>query len=144
MMYFYEIGYYDYESQPNTVLCHSKKFTPDEFNEMVLNCYVKSSKEAEKVHNEWKDRYPQDNQLEDHYIHLFSPRVDDLYSRATAFMIIDYGFRYLDIVTSFQTETDDIIGDTFKSTGSAQLEMLRRRFNVIEPRDNKINDILNE
>jgi len=142
MMYFYEIGYYDYECSPTTVLSHTEKFNKDEFDEMVLNCYVKASKEAERLHNEWTKRYPQENQL--YPIHLYSPRVDDLYSRATTFMVSDYGFKYLDIVTSFQTETDEIIGETFTTTGSEQLEMLRRRFNVIEPRDNKINDILNE
>lgn len=148
IIYFYEIGYSDYEASPVSTLCHVSEFTQDEFNEMVLNCHVKVSKEKEIKHNKWLDTQSEDDKA--HY--KYYPRVGDLSSGVIGLMISDYGFTEPTISASFVADdTADIVphedshrrASRFGDTYCDKLKLLRERFNVIEPRDNKIDDIIN-
>lgn len=142
-MYFYEVGYHDYDCSPNTVLWHTIKFTQDEFNEMTLNCYVKASKEDESEHNikvgQWK------KSEDEEFVWKYYPRVSDLHTQVTVLLVTDYGFHTTDAIARFDPEDERIVsedGCVLKEEHCEYLNMLRERFNVIEPRDNKINEIL--
>lgn len=146
MIYFYEIGYSDYEASPIRTLCHDSQFTQDEFNEIVLTCYVKSSKKKEIKHNEWLATAADED---DKVNYKYYPRVGDLNSDVIDLMISDYGFVEPTISANFiADDTNDIVpqdrpfGRKFSDTYCDKLKLLRERFNVIEPRNNKINDII--
>jgi len=145
-MFFYEVGYSDYEACPIRVICHTKQFTKQEFSEMMVNCYVKASKDSEAKQIDWLSNSPELTD-EDRDYYKYKPRVGSLYSDAYGFMITDYGFTEPNITANFiASDTEDIVPDDrseFLETHCEDLKALRERFNVIEPRDNKINDILN-
>ena len=145
-MYYYETGYSDYEACPTDTLYHDKLFTKEEFDEMVVNCYVKESKIQEDKHNELLRQYPQDDG--DSYRYDYNPSISSLYCNVVEHLMNDYGFRKPKISADFvASDTEDIIprvdgGREFRDTYCDKLKLLRERFNIIEPRDNKIKNIL--
>lgn len=148
-MFYYEVGYSDWEASPIRVLCHTKQFTQSEFNEMVLNCHVKASKDKEAKQNDWLKNSPEltDEELRNY---KYYPRVGDLHSDVVGLMETDYGFTEPTITANFiADDTAEIVPNEnslrpFKEDIYCdKLKLLRERFNVIEPRDNKINDIIN-
>jgi hypothetical protein len=44
MIYFYEIGYSDWESYPTYVLCHTNLYTQVQFEDILCECYYESNK----------------------------------------------------------------------------------------------------
>jgi hypothetical protein len=154
-MFFYEVGYSSWEECPIEVVCHSKEFTQDEFNEMVVNCYVKASNKQKATWDEHEKAYPSTRNNGKSYTTFYHPRVDNLDRDVVVFLNEDYGFTLPIISARFiVTGTEDICprnplddfhsNDEFRETSDPQLLMLRERFNVIEQRDEKINNIINE
>lgn len=145
-MFFYEVGYSSYEECPVRVICHEKQFTTEEFDEMILNCYVRESKDAQTKQDEWLVSETNLTE-EDKEWYKYKPRVSSLFTNVYNLLLSDYGFTEPTITSSFViSDTEDIVdsGDMdFRETYCDKLKKLRQRFNVIEPRDNKINDILN-
>lgn len=157
-MNFYEVSYTTWEECSQTILSHENFYTQDEFNEILLDAYVEVSKEEEKVHNEW---YYDWKLSEDAMIELkdnpygvddyaYRPSVSSLYSGVIIYLLDKMEFKNLDIVASFSpSDNYDLVprkGEDFREPDYDDdlLKKLRMRFNTIEPRDRKIDDILNE
>lgn len=144
-MFFYEVGYSSYEECPIKVICHEKEFTSDEFDEIMMDCYVKISKKQEKETIEWLNNSPELSE-EDKEWYKYKPTINMLYSDVYDLLIDEYGFTEPTIKSIFViSDTEDIVPSKdreFKDTYCSKLSKLRHRFNVIEPRDNKIYDIL--
>lgn len=160
-MFFYEIGYSDWEASPISVLWHPKQFTQKEFDEMVLDCYVKISKAKEAEQLKWEvpeqeidteGLTEEEIETDKEYtkdLYKYYPRVSDLNSDVIELLINEYGFASPVISASFVADdTADIVPREtslrpFKEDIYCEkLKLLRERFNVIEPRDNKINGII--
>jgi hypothetical protein len=144
-MQFYEIGYSSWEECPIDVLCHLKKFTQDEFDNLLLDCYVIVSKKHEERHNEWIS----DNKFkeEDLKIHAYTPHISSMYTDICKMLEDEHGFFRPKITASFvASDTESIIPDDnrggLRETYCDKLKLIRERFNIIEPRDNKINKLL--
>ena len=153
-MNFYEVGYTTWEECPQIILSHDKVYTKDEFNEILLDAYVEVSKKDEAEHNEWylgewqseENKEKRESLPDDWYD--YRPRVSSLYSGVLDYLVDKKGFKNLDIVASFcpsdnydlVPRKDEELGDM--EYGDDALIMLRQRFNTIEPRDKKIDDIL--
>jgi len=146
-MFFYEVGYSSYEECPVRVICHEKQFTTEEFDEMILDCYVRESKDAQTKQNEWLSKET-DLTEEDKEWYRYKPSVSSLFTNVHKLLLSDYGFTEPTITSSFViSDTEDIVARDdrdFRETYCDKLKKLRQRFNVIEPRDNKINDILDK
>lgn len=144
-MFFYEVGYSSYEECPVRVICHEKQFTTEEFDEMVLDCYIKISKIEETKQTEWLASETNLTE-EDKEWYKYKPSVSSLFTNVYKLLLSDYGFTEPTITSSFViSDTEDIVvrdDRDFGETYCDKLKKLRQRFNVIEPRDNKINDIL--
>lgn len=144
-MFFYEVGYSSYEECPIRVVCHHNQFTSDEFDEIVLDCFIRASKDEESKNIEWLNNSPELTE-EDKEWYKYSPSVSSLYSNAYKILISEYGFTEPTITSSFViSDTEDVVPSDrrdFRETYCTKLTKLRQRINVIEPRDNKINDIL--
>ena len=144
-MFFYEVGYSSYEECPVRVICHEKQFTTEEFDEMILDCYVRESKDAQSKQDEWLDNSPELSE-EDKNWYRYRPSVSSLHTNVVKMLLDTYGFTEPKITSSFViSDTEDVIPSDdrdFRETYCDKLNKLRQRFNVIEPRDNKINDIL--
>ena len=154
-MNLYEVGYTTWEECPQIILSHDKVYTKDEFNEILLDAYVEVSKKDEAEHNEWylgewqseENKEKRESLPEDWYD--YRPRVSSLYSGVLDYLVDKKGFKNLDIVASFcPSDNYDLIPKKGEELGDMEygddaLIMLRQRFNTIEPRDKKIDDILN-
>ncbi len=150
MIFFYEVGYSSYEECPIRVICHSKQFTTEEFDEMVLDCYISTSKVSEGNWNDVHTKIDGEDESNDyppHLVYKYTPSVSNLYSDVVIMLLTTYGFTEPKITSSFViSDTDAIVQHDyidFRETYCDKLKLLRQRFNVIEPRDNKIDDILN-
>lgn len=152
MTFFYEIGYSGWEECPIRVICHDSQFTTEEFDEMVIDCYVDQSKTSEDAHKHWVENSPNMINLseDEKKWHRYTPRAGDLYTKVVGMMLTKYGFYEPKITSSFiVSDTENIVPENdpandvdFRETYCEKLIKLRHRFNVVEPRDNKINDIL--
>ena len=154
-MNFYEVGYTTWEECPQIILSHDKVYTKEQFNEILLDAYVEVSKKDEAEHNEWylgewqseENREKRESLPEDWYD--YRPRVSSLYSGVLDYLVDKKGFKNLDIVASFcPSDNYDLIPRKGEEIGDMEcaddaLTLLRQRFNTIEPRDKKIDDILN-
>ena len=154
-MNLYEVGYTTWEECPQIILSHDKVYTKDEFNEILLDAYVEVSKKDEAEHNEWylgewqseENKEKRESLPEDWYD--YRPRVSSLYSGVLDYLVDKKGFKNLDIVASFcPSDNYDLIPKKGEELGDTEyvddaLGLLRQRFNTIEPRDKKIDDILN-
>lgn len=154
-MFFYEIGYTTWDESPITILSHIKKFTKDEFNEFVLQAYVKANIIAKKQHNEWFDEWLEnkiqnDEELDDDYIDdmRYSPTVSDLNRNVIDILIKEFGFKRLNIQVEFIPSDGSIpIGNTTKeptdyNSSCDLLNLIKDRILIIEERDKKINKVL--
>jgi hypothetical protein len=142
-MFFYEIGYSSWEECPVDVLCHFKKFTQDEFNNLLLDCYVLVSKQQEEKHNKW---IMEMNEDEKQY-HQYNPHISSMYSDIYKMLEDNHGFFRPEITASFvPSDTESIMPDEIRGglreSYCDKLKLLRERFNIIEPRDDKINKLL--
>lgn len=153
-MNFYEVGYTTWEECPQIILSHDKVYTQDEFNEILLDAYVEVSKKDEATHNEWylgewqseENKESREALGEDYY--AYRPSVSSLYSGVLDYLVSEKGFKNLDIVAGFSpSDNYDLVprkGEDIRDTEYVDdaLVLLRQRFNTIEPRDKKIDDIL--
>jgi hypothetical protein len=153
-MNFYEVGYTTWEECPQIILSHDEVYTKDEFNEILLDAYVEVNKIDEAKHNEWylgewqseENKEKREELGEDWYD--YRPRVSSLYSGVLNYLVDKKGFKNLDIVASFSpSDNYDLVPRKDEELGDTEyiddaLALLRQRFNTIEPRDKKIDDIL--
>jgi hypothetical protein len=153
-MNLYEVGYTTWEECPQIILSHDKVYTKEQFNEILLDAYVEVSKKDEAEHNEWylgewqseENKEKRESLPDDWYD--YRPRVSSLYSGVLDYLVDKKGFKNLDIVASFcPSDNYDLIPKKGEELGDTEyvddaLGLLRQRFNTIEPRDKKIDDIL--
>lgn len=156
-MFFYEIGYSTWEECPATSLVHNQEFTQDEFNDILSNAYIQVSKLAEISHKTWfedwvkSDENTGDDSDRDFYqyqltLHKYKPRISDLYSGVIDYLITKHKFSELNFSAKFiPSDNNGLVPDELghiEETDDETTIMLRRVFNVIEPRNNKIDEIL--
>jgi hypothetical protein len=153
-MNFYEVGYTTWEECPQIILSHDEVYTQEQFNEILLDAYVEVNKIDEAKHNEWylgewqseENKEKREELGEDWYD--YRPRVSSLYSGVLNYLVDKKGFKNLDIVASFSpSDNYDLVPRKDEELGDTEyiddaLALLRQRFNTIEPRDKKIDDIL--
>ena len=153
-MNLYEVGYTTWEECPQIILSHDKVYTKEQFNEILLDAYVEVSKKDEAEHNEWylgewqsEENKEKREELPDDW-YAYKPRVSSLYSGVLDYLVDKKGFKNLDIVASFSpSDNYDLIPRKDEELGDMEyaddaLALLRQRFNTIEPRDKKIDDVL--
>jgi hypothetical protein len=151
-MFFYEVSYTTWEECPQTILSHDEVYTQEQFNEILLDAYVEVSRIEEVRHNEWYSEWlSSDDAKEDREIfgddyNKYRPSVGMLYSNVVDYLVKEKGFKHLEITSQFcPSDTYELVPTDereFRDTEDEFVLMLRQRFNVIEPRDSKINDIL--
>ena len=153
-MNFYEVGYTTWEECPQIILSHEEVYTQEQFNEILLDAYVEVNKREEAKHNEWylgewqseENKEKRESLPDDWY--AYQPRVSSLYSGVLDYLVKEKGFKSLDIIASFSpSDNYDLIPRKGEELGDMEyaddaLNLLRQRFNTIEPRDKKIDDIL--
>lgn len=142
-MYFYSIGYTDWEDCPHITLTHTTLYTQEEFNQILLDAYVDVSKVSEKLHNNWYSTLNNEDKLYSNY----KPRIDNLYSGVIELLRKDYGFKDIKINAYFMpSNTISIMDDEDEPELDIDGEnkLLRDRFKRIEVRDSKINDLLSK
>jgi len=152
-MFFYEVSYTTWEECPQTILSHKDKISQDDFNQIVLDAYVEVSKMEEVQHNEWYNEWllsedaKEDIEIFGDNYHKYRPSVSMLYSNVVDYLVKDKGFKHLEITSQFcPSDTYELVPTEereFRDTEDEFVLMLRQRFNVVEPRDDKINDVLN-
>jgi len=141
-MYFYSIGYTDWEDCPHVTLTHTTLFTQDEFNQILLDAYVNVSKVREINLKNWTDKVKWiDRDLKKEY-NIYKPRVDDLYSGVVDLLKSDYGFKDIVIDAYFMPTNISIMDENVPIEESYENKLLRERFCKIEVRDNKIKNLL--
>jgi hypothetical protein len=146
-MNFYQVGYSDWESTPITTLWHIEEFTTEEFNEILLQAYVKADIKLKKSHNEWfdewlEDQIQADKELDKDYIGdmRYKPRVSELNYNVIDILIEEYGFQNINITQKFIPFDLEILDET--QTSCEHINAIRRRFLVVEERDKKLNKVL--
>ena len=155
-MNFYEVGYTTWEECPQIILCHDELYTQDQFNEILLDAYVEVNKRQEKSHNEWylgewqsEENKKRREELPDDW-YAYQPRVSSLFSDVISYLTDEKEFKNLDTIASFcPSDNYDLVPKKGEELGDMEyvdgaLILLRQRFNTIEPRDKKIDDILND
>jgi hypothetical protein len=144
-MFFYEIGYSDWESHNATTLWHHIEYEQDQFNQLVLDAYVKASKQKEIEHNEWFEDWVKSEK--DEYLidsARYKPSVSDLNHLVVDILISEHGFKNLNIKSSFiPFESYDLKSEENKSDDE-YVTLLKRRFGVVEKRDSIINNIIDK
>lgn len=143
-MYFYEIGYSDWESCPTYTLYHDKLFTQAQFDNMMCECFYEANKIEEAKHNKWISS-DKDITEENRNFYAYKPRVDNLFNTAYDILIKKYEFTDLKFDAKFiPTATEPILPDEERSeyVGDIELKKIRDYFERIGMRDDKINDII--
>lgn len=141
-MFFYEIGYSDWESHNATTLWHHIEYEQDQFNQLVLDAYVKASKQKEIEHNEWFEDWSK-NKKDEYLIDSarYKPSVSDLNHFVIDILVKEHGFKYMDIKSSFiPFESSDLKSDRTESDDE-YITLLKEIF-VVEKRDSIINNII--
>ncbi len=155
-MNFYEVGYTTWEECPQIILSHDELYTQEQFNEILLDAYVEVNKRQEKSHNEWylgewqseKNKEKREELPDDFY--AYRPRVSSLFSDVLSYLTEERGFKNLDTAAGFcPSDNYDLVPRKGEELGDEEyidgaLILLRKRFNTVEPRDKKIDDILND
>jgi len=153
-MNLYEVGYTTWEECPQIILSHDELYTQEQFNEILLDAYAEVNKRQEKSHNEWyinewmsDDNKEKRKELpEDWYD--YRPRVSSLYSDVIDYLTEEKGFKNLQTIANFTpSDNYDLVPRKGEELSDGEwadeaLTLLRQRFNTIEPRDRKIDDIL--
>jgi hypothetical protein len=139
-MYFYSIGYTDWEDCPHVTLTHTTLFTQDEFNQILLDAYVNVSKVEEIAHKKWLDTLTNRNLRKDY--HIYKPKVDNLYSGVVKLLKSNYGFKDIAIDAHFMPSNISIMDENVPIEESYENKLLRERFCKIEVRDSKITNLL--
>jgi hypothetical protein len=155
-MNFYGVGYTTWEECPQITLSHEEVYTQEEFNEILLDAYVEVNKRHEKSHNEWylgewqsEENKEKREELPDDW-YAYRPRVSSLFRDVLSYLTDEKGFKNLDVIVSFNpSDNYDLVPRKGEELDSMEyidddLILLRQRFNTIEPRDKKIDDILND
>lgn len=152
MLYYYKLGYQDWEEAPYITLGHIKKFTKSEFDEMVLQSYVIADAKMKLSHNKWFDdwleeKIKQDKKIDTDYIDdmRYKPSVSELYSEVVNIMKSEYNFFELKIEQSFLPgNCFDLMDEKQVDKGDDYLVSIHHRLKVVEKRDKKLNKVLNK
>jgi hypothetical protein len=146
-MNFYEVGYSDWEASPITTLCHDKEFTEEEFNEILLQAYVKANEQLKISHKEWfnewlEEQIQADKELDEDYIEdmRYKPRVSEINYNVIEILINEFGFKNIDIKQKFIPFDSEILDES--NTSCEYINLIRNRFLVVEERDKKLNKVL--
>jgi len=146
-MNFYEIGYSDWEALPVTTLWHDEEFTTEEFNEILLQAYVKANEKLKISHKEWFDEWLEekiqaDKELDEDYIEdmRYKPRVSELNYNVIEILIKEHGFKNIDIKQKFIPFDSEILDES--NASCEYINLIRNRFLVVEERDKKLNKVL--
>lgn len=146
-MNFYEVGYSDWESTPVTTLCHVEEFKTEEFNEILLQAYVKADIKLKKDHNEWfnewlEEQIQSDKELDKDYIDdmRYQPRVSELNYNVIEILIEEYEFKHINITQKFIPSNLEILDEN--QTSCEHINSIRNRFLVVEERDKKLSKVL--
>lgn len=146
-MNFYEVGYSDWESTPVTTLCHAEEFTTEEFNEILLQAYVKADIKLKRDHNEWfnewlEEQIQSDKELDKDYIDdmRYQPRVSELNYNVIEILIEEYEFKHINITQKFIPSNLEILDEN--QTSCEHINSIRNRFLVVEERDKKLSKVL--
>jgi hypothetical protein len=146
-MNFYEVGYSDWEALPITTLCHDKEFTEEEFNEILLQSYVKANEQLKISHKEWfnewlEEQIQADKELDENYVEdmRYKPRVSELNYNVIEILINEFGFKNIDIKQKFIPFDSEILDES--NTSCEYINLIRNRFLVVEERDKKLNKVL--
>lgn len=137
-MFFYEVGYIDWESNNTVVLWHQREFSEEEFNEIMLQCYVKISKKLEK---KWME-------FDDHKLHTWKPSVSEINSHIVDLLVSEWDFNKIKITAEFvpfdaHDLTDMEVGKKESEMGGDRaLISLFKKFSKTEIRNDRIDDIL--
>lgn len=147
-MNFYNIGYYDWEESPYTILAHNDKFSKSDFDEIVLKCYVIANDKLKLAHSEWfnewlDDVISKDKNLDNDYINdmRYKPCVSELHNEVINTLKSDFNFFDINVQCSFSpTNSFDVLND---DSDDEDLMKIKHRLTVVEKRDKKIKKILN-
>lgn len=137
-MFFYEVGYIDWDSNNTVVLWHQEEFSEEEFTEIMLQCYVKISQELENKWSEFND--PLVN-------HNWRPSVSEINSHIVELLVSEWNFNKIKITAEFVPfESHDLkdIGEKKESEigDDRALLALFKRFSKTEIRNDRIDDVL--
>lgn len=146
-MNFYEVGYLYWDSSPITTLSHVDYFKEEEFNEILLQAYVKANDVLKSVHTDWfndwlEEKIQAGKELDSDYIDdmRYKPRVSELNPVVIDILIKEWGFKKLNISQRFIPSDLEILDET--QTSCEHINAIRRRFLVVEERDKKLNKVL--
>lgn len=149
MMYFYRLGYNDWEESPYTILAHTNQFSKQEFDEMVLQSYVVADDKMRQSHKEWyndwlEQKIQQDEEIDTEYVDdmAYKPAIHNLYQEMIENMKLQFGFSDLSISQDFITwNSYDILNDDLQ--GDEGLILIKTRLQVVEQRNRKIDKLIN-
>lgn len=148
MVYYYRLGYHDWEESPHITLAHNKKFSKSEFDEMVLQSYVVADEKMKRSHTEWFDDWLQEEPSHDKdYIEdmMYKPSVSELYYECVDCMKSEYGFFELTLEHSFiPSNCYNLLNPEELDKNDEELMSIHHRLKVIENRDRKIKNVLNK
>lgn len=146
-MNFYEVGYSDWDSSAITTLCHVEEFKTEEFNEILLQAYVKADIKLKRDHNRWFNEWTEeqiqaDKEIDKDYIYdmRYQPRVSELNYNVIEILIEEYEFKHINITKKFIPSNLEILDET--QTSCEHINSIRRRFLVVEERDKKLSKVL--
>lgn len=152
MVYYYKLGYHDWEESPHITLVHNKQFTKSEFDEMVLQSYVVADEKLKLANKTWLDEWVDEKvnngeNLDDDYIDdmKYRPSVGDLYQEVINHMISEYNFFEPKIEQSFiPSNCYDLLNPEKLDKNDEVLMAIHHRLKVVEMRDKKLNKVLNK
>lgn len=152
MVYYYKLGYHDWEESPHITLAHIKQFTKSEFDEMVLQSYVFADEKLKLANKTWLDEWidekvSNDEKLDDDYIDdmKYRPSVGELYHEVINHMMSEYNFFELKIEQSFiPSNCYNLLNPEESDKSDEELMAIHHRLKVVEMRDKKLNKVLNK
>src|SRR5574343_743427 len=150
MQYYYESGYSDWESCPINTIAHTSEFSQEEFNQILLDCYVKADKLLSIKHLDWIEEFKKEEKVKGENIddidemYPYKTRVSDMYEYVRDMLIKEYGFFEPKITASFVPDDTANIKTVKNKSSHSNCEfvkLLRDRFNITEIRNQKIDSI---
>ena len=152
MVYYYKLGYLDWEESPHITLGHNKKFSKSEFDEMVLQSYVLADEKMKKSHAEWfndwlEEMIDNEKEINKDYIDdmRYKPSVSELYSECLNYMKSEYNFFELNLEHSFiPPNCFDLLDPEEIDNNDEDLMSIHYRLKVVEKRDKKLNKVLSK
>lgn len=145
-MYYYNIGYFSFEDSGYVQLVHSKKFTEEEFNEMVYICFgdvIKKIKKEIAMPIEELEKYYSDKDNDEDYIFWhcdYNNKISlcfmDIYRYIAYMLCKNFGFEYLKFEADFSIFGWDNLND--------KEDNYRSNNPIDSEKEKKLRDIINE